>query len=195
MPSADFDEKTHTYTEGGVKLPSVTRIIRAAGLMPPFYGDEPAMRRGTMVHRACEFHDEGDLDESTVDPAIAGYLDGWKKFRAETGFVASCIEWRRAHPIYGYAGTVDRIGVFDGRPTVIDIKTGSFDDWMGIQLAAYEGLANSTVKIGRHQRLGVVLTAEGKYSVLKFEERSDWPIFLSALSLYNWRKSRGRIDD
>lgn len=195
MNSVQFDEATHTYTEGGKRVPSVTRIIRAAGLMPTFYGDESAMHRGSMVHRACEFHDQGDLDESTVDPKITGYVAAWTKFRAETRFDPADIEWRHSHPIYKYAGTVDRIGSFDGRPTIIDIKTGSFDDWMGIQLAAYEGLIHAPVNSRRYRRLGVLLTAEGKYSVRQFDERSDWPIFLSALSIYNWRKSHGRLDD
>ena len=65
---------------------------------------------------------------------------------------------------------------------------------MGIQLAAYEGLMHEPVSSRRYQRLGVFLTSEGKYSIRKFEERSDWPIFLSALSLYNWRQSHGRLD-
>ena len=197
MEPVDFDEATHTYTQGGVKLPSVTSIIRAAGLMPDFYGkgNETAMLRGTLVHRVCEFHDEGDLDESTVDPAIAGYLDAWKKFRADTGFKPDKIEWRNAHPLYRYAGMVDRIGSFGGLPSVIDIQTGAPDPWMGVQLAAYEGLVTSANPVGPHRRLGVHLTSEGKYSVSRFEDASDWPIFLSALGLYNWRKSYDRLGD
>ena len=197
MEPVEFDEETHTYTQGGVKLPSVTTIIREAGLMPGFYGsgNEAAMLRGTLVHRACEFHDEGDLDESTVDPALAGYLEAWKKFRDETAFDPAEIEWRHAHPVNKYAGTVDRIGSFGGRPAIIDIKTGEFDPWIGIQLAAYEGLVYSAVDPGPpHRRLAVRLTPEGKYSLRRFEDGSDWPIFLSALALYNWRKSHGRID-
>ncbi len=197
METVEFDEATHTYTQGGVKLPSVTTIIRAAGLMPDFYGsgNETAMLRGTLVHRVCEFHDEGDLDESSVDPALAGYLEAWKKFRADTGFKPEKIEWRNAHPIYRYAGMVDRTGLFGGLRSIIDIKTGAFDPWMGVQTAAYEGLFAPYGPVGVNRRLGVHLTAEGKYSVRRFEERSDWPIFLSALGLYNWRKSHGRLGD
>ncbi len=197
MEPVEFDEATHTYTQGGVKLPSVTQVIKAAGLMPDFYGsgNETAMLRGTLVHRICEFHDQSDLKEDSVDPALAGYLEAWKTFRAETEFVPSGIEWRRAHPLYRYAGMVDRIGRFGGLPAIIDIKTGASDPWMGVQLAAYEGLVVQDGPVGVNRRLGVHLTSEGKYSIQRFEDGSDWPIFLSALGLYNWRLSHGRLGD
>jgi hypothetical protein len=52
----EFDAATHTYTLGGVRLPSVTAII--GHVLPYDFGPGVwHMDRGTKTHLACKFLD------------------------------------------------------------------------------------------------------------------------------------------
>ena len=61
----------------------VTQAIKLCGLIDAAWSDQYAMDRGTAIHEATALDDKGDLDESTVDPAVKPYLDGWRLFRRE----------------------------------------------------------------------------------------------------------------
>ena len=149
--------------------------------------------RGTAVHHGTTLMDglvpgEG-LDWSTVKPEVAGYLKGWERFRADTGFEASSIELVVRSRTYGYAGTLDRIGLFDGQPTVLDIKTGAINSFVPLQLAAYRQAAKETdgVELEDISRHSVHLTADGNYSCCRWEkDEEDFQTFLVMLSLWRW---------
>ena len=84
-----YDPATHTYKTDDVVRPGVTTILKKARLIDtdaPWF-DEYSRDRGTAVHLACELWDLGTLDESTLDPVLVPYLDGWRLFMAETGAV------------------------------------------------------------------------------------------------------------
>ena len=115
MSVLEFQESTHTYTLDGVRVPSVTQILKP---MYSFYGvpDEVLQAKaelGTNVHRACELLDNDDLDEDSEEglaalEPIAGYLAGYKKFKADKKPVVIANEQRLYHPLHKYAGTIDR---------------------------------------------------------------------------------------
>src|SRR5690606_18835965 len=96
---------------------------------------------GQHVHAACHYDDEGDLDEATVHPDVRPYLEGWRLFRREMGFVPLLLETRVYHPIYRYAGTLDRFGLLEhqsGVYVLVDIKTGDPEAAAAaLQTAAY----------------------------------------------------------
>jgi hypothetical protein len=84
------------------------------------------------------------------------------------------------HPVYGFAGTPDRIK----ENTIWDIKTGTtVYPSSAIQLAGYSILAD----IPTARRLVVQLKPDGKYQVHEFKERTDRQVFLSCLTAYQWR--------
>ena len=89
-----FEDLTHRYFLDGERLPSVTQILQASGLIdfskipgPILLG---AKARGTAVHKALHYYNEGDLDVEAfcLDfPEYAPYVQAWLTFRAESGFV------------------------------------------------------------------------------------------------------------
>ena len=119
-----LDEERHVYIDdGGRELPSVTTITRfcsvdsktSAGINP-FYRD-----RGTLVHALCADYDYtgAEAEGTGVDGYLRAYYDFCRDYRPTW----ECVEWTIGGN--GYAGTLDRYGMMDGRPAVLDIKTSS----------------------------------------------------------------------
>lgn len=186
-PGLAFNADLHQYSLAGEILPSVTQILEACRVVD--YSDLPkatrvmALARGSAVHSATQFNDEGDLDEILLDDALKPYLAAWRKFRAETGFTPSLIEHRVCHPTYRYAGTLDRIGRSNAGPLqIVDIKTSTVPKWTALQLAAYVSCLDEP-RI--YQRIGVALQADGGYRCTTFKAadyRRDEGIFLACLT-------------
>lgn len=183
-----FDSERHIYSLGGVRLPSVTQILEGVGIINydhiPTETREQALLRGKSVHLLTHFDDEGDLDEASVEPHLAGYLAGWRKFRLETEvgrMPITAMEHQMFHVEHWYAGTLDR--EFGGK-VIVDIKTGEAPWWVRIQLAAYRELRKNTEAI---HRLAVELHKDGTYRLrpLKLSERrNDLDAFNAALRVY-----------
>ena len=133
-----FDEEKHEYRLNGRILPSVTQILREIGFVDDTYFTEDSAARGIAVHKATELYDLGTLDEDSLDPRLVDYLEGWKRFRNETGFFPTSIEGR-GWSKFGYVGTFDRVGVTDnGSIVLLDIKSSMYvPDWIGLQLGGY----------------------------------------------------------
>lgn len=195
-----FDEASHTYHWNGIRVPSVTQILGAMTDLSGIPGArlEFARDRGHAVHYACELFDQDDLDWSTLDPRLVPYVEGWADFRAKTGFIPTGIEEKVFHPGLRYAGTLDRRGVIDGQPSVLDIKAvAKMYPTTGMQTAAYaEALNAGTPGIEKHTgRYGIQLLPSGKWKLNHYSEVTDWPTFVSALTLINWaNKNKQRIE-
>jgi hypothetical protein len=101
-----FREEDHSFWLGDRRLPSVTQIL--SNFIPRFQCDVWYLERGKAVHKATEFYDKGTLDPESVDPQIEGYVRAWIKFREDYHFTPDFIEHKTHHPIYGYAGIIDR---------------------------------------------------------------------------------------
>jgi len=181
-----LDRSTHTYTPN---LPSVTGILKAVGLIDTAFFTEEGRERGTAVHLACEYLDQGDLDESTIDPQIVGYLDAYKKFKAASGWQFEWIEVPVTDKAHTYAGMFDR--ALSSRPRkLLDIKTGAHQPWHSVQSAAYVNCMDDPFSYSRY---GLYLQKDGKFSIREFpkaEYMSDLAIFQSALNIYYWREKR-----
>lgn len=183
-----FDAASHTYYLDGMGVPSVTQILRAMGLIDfsgvPDYYLLAARDRGSKVHRMLHYYDDGDLDEGGLDPALAPYLTAYRRFRADSGFTPDLIE----HPVYSetwkYAGTLDRTGQMNGRPTLIDFKSGGLDKWVALQTAAYADCLE-----GCYVRCGLQLRRDGTYRLHQFSDHKDRQIWMAAVALYHWRRS------
>jgi len=197
----EFDEITHSYTIDGARVPSVTAVLEDVGIID--YSAIPdgtrimSLERGRFVHSLCQFDDEGSLDESTVDPRLSGYLHAWRRFRSDHGFRPDLNEHRDYCAAFGYAGTLDRRGVFEhvyGSPAptgeaLIDIKTSVAPFWAAYQTAAYANFFDSPAK---YRRMAVELHADETYRVHEYR-CSDFAkhlnVFLAALAVYNAKRS------
>lgn len=182
----DFDEATHTYRVNGVVMPSVTTILDQLQDWWRIDVDvlERAKQIGNAVHRATELDDKGTLVEESVDPIVAPYLEGWRKFKAHFMPEMESIEEIVYNPL-GFCGTPDRVARIKQNRTLLDIKSGSVvsPTW-GLQTAAYR---NSIIPFPA-DRAVVHLMGDGTYRYIPQTDSTDWPTFLAALSLFNWRK-------
>ena len=191
-----FEPATHTYTLDGVVVPSVTGILRAAGVVnfdhvPPGIL-EPARIRGTVVHQAIHYYNEHDLDVDRFCrelPDYAGYLRAWIRFSDERRFVPALCEYRVASRRHQLAGTIDCLGVLDHHGALLDFATGRPDDAAkDLQTAAYHGLAHEWAEHDRVlgdflsrfviRRYAIALHADGGFSVDAYSNPSDWRSFL-----------------
>jgi hypothetical protein len=197
---------TRTYLTGDRALPGISSRLRLAGLVDEtWFARYPnASLRGTAVHSATQFWDEGDLAIDSVDPAIVGYLDAWKRFVAETG-------WRNLEPpetmvaslTMDYATTIDRVGGMGGEwvtgldvpvnLTVLNLKSGRSAPWHAVQLAG-EALAYSEwapFPLFKIQRAALHLLADGTYRLEPYRNREDYDDFRAVLRVARWRERHG----
>jgi hypothetical protein len=189
-----FDPVEHAYTVSGRRVPSVTQTLAPLVdySMVPKDTLERARLLGQAVHRMTELFDLDDLDMNDLADELKPYLTAWIKFRAETGFVPETIEKRLYHPTLRYAGTPDRSGLIRGRRAVIDIKKMlTLGPVIGLQLAAYKELFEKNgTPIEDRYALG--LRADGTYRLHPYTDKGDWPVFLSLLTIRNWKEKNGQ---
>jgi len=166
MSNLVFDEDRHVYTLDGEVLPSVTAVIDN-GLRPyagvPRELLERAARFGSAMHLMVKYYLVGELDEDSLDPALAGCLLGFKAFQAERQDIFEeqpIIEKPGCHKRLKYAGTPD----LDFPRSIIDLKsreTNMLTD--GIQTAAYDHMTGK----GDRERYVLELHQDGSYKLVR----------------------------
>lgn len=193
-----FDEIKHEYRWNGQVVPGVTSLLSPLSdysfVNPQVLAD--AAQFGRDVHLACEFYDQGTLDESALHADLRPYLDAWVKFLHETGFVVQMCEQKVYHHQLGYAGTLDREGTLD-EEAVIDIKTvTTLMPATGPQLFAYESALISQPNWGGPKKLkkfAVQLKEDGNYKLKEYEDKADWSAFVSLLNIHQWKRNHNII--
>lgn len=184
-----FDAERHEYWLGDQRIPGVTEIL---GGLTDLDGIQQATldraaRRGQAAHRATELFDAGTLDYDTLAPALAPYLEAWRRFRDDTEFVPEHIELRVFHPALRYAGTLDRIGVMRDDRWLIDIKTTTnVYPAVGPQTAAYAEAARAQGTDPGKRRGVVRLQKDGHYKLHECRDTSDFAVFCSIKTLAAW---------
>jgi hypothetical protein len=188
-----FNSETHIYRFGGRIIPSVTGILKDAGIIK--FGingselqNERAMSRGKAVHAACHYLDDGNLQWNTVDDELIPYIVAYEKFKKDTNFKPNRIEERLFNSTFCFAGTLDREGTWNinNNHTLIDLKTGSVPDWTALQTAGYDLLLPTLSK--PRERYALQLKETGDYALVPFRDSQDKNLFLSLVSLYWWKQ-------
>jgi hypothetical protein len=182
----EFEEATHTYRYRGRIVPSVTEILRP---LSDFSGADPVKleagrRRGTAVHRVIELDNRGELDEESVDGEYLPRLNQWRLFIRESGFVVTACEQRVHHRSFGYAGTVDVVGEWQGTSWVVDIKTGRIPKSAGPQLAAYQMALEP-----KPRRRLCVQVSDHRYELQECKSLSDFALFQSCLNIWRFKNA------
>jgi len=82
MPKFEFRESDHVYLCDGVQIPSVTSVLPYN-----FFGNdtEYIRDRGSLIHKMVYLYNMKNLDEESLDPVLAPYFEGYKKFISENG--------------------------------------------------------------------------------------------------------------
>jgi hypothetical protein len=190
-----FDEATHTYRQGGIVIPGVTRVIDHAGLTSfENVRDDILERRGrlgTIVHRSCHFLDQNDLDWRTVSDEARGYVESWGILCEDLHVKWRLIEYQCIAEIDGmkFGMQIDREGPIGGEDSIIDIKISrQAEPWHGVQLAGYaiglpHGLISTALgRFFRRKRYIAKLNEQGKKArLIPYEARMDLDVFRAAL--------------
>lgn len=185
-----FDEETHVYTLRGIRLPSVTQIMKPMSLM--LYDGIPTMslseaaNRGTRAHEQVEAIVKYGVYETDDD--TKPYIDAFGMFEEmyHPTWIAS--EHRTYHQHLRYAGTIDLVGYImpddSNGVDVVDIKTTAA--WhplmIATQTSAYsEALRSHGIRV--RKIYGLQLKKDGKFRFERLEE--SFKIFLHSLAIYN----------
>jgi hypothetical protein len=203
----EFEPTAHVYRINGQPVPSVTQLLDDAGLTPDYsLVPQPVLQhareRGIHVDQCVELLDADELDWRSVHPEAMPYLDGWMRFKEYEGFTPVASQILLGHPVYGYAGTADSVGLLPGaRPVIIERKTtAKMAATVALQTAGYavDGLwyappgggVLAPVPWERPARLGVHLRRDGSYELLRYEDPEDLAAFLGVVALGRWRGAR-----
>ena len=137
----EFNPALHEYRDGEIVVPSVTRVLKIAGIASDrFFTSDAARDRGTAVHELCERYAQGRrVDDTGRQLAGLEYVNAFAAWVKETGAYAISTETIVDHTIDGfrYCGRYDLLAEIQQRHVLVDIKTGSPAKWHIIQLAAY----------------------------------------------------------
>lgn len=166
--------------------PHVTAILRDAGLIDTTWFNDNARDRGSALHLATQFLDEGDLDWSTVDPAVLPRLRQYQRFKDEVKPEILWIEEVVVNAILGYQGRLDRRLKIAGREGILDIKGPAQAAWQAIQTVLYAAcfaplpLARWTLHL-----------SDERYVLIEHRDRDDWTVAKAAVTLVAWRTKHG----
>lgn len=198
-PAITFDEASHTYTVDGQRVPSVTQIIQPLFDFDQVPPDVLARKQvlGQLVHDACELVVYDDLDEASLDPALAGYVEAFRLFLSETGFQVEDTESVVVSSRYGFVvpGRLDLVGKFSGWRWILDIKTATAVNIAAakLQTAAYAAAYREQNPDARvHKRGALQLLPTGRYKLHKFDSDLDLAAFLALHQLNTWRSLNDR---
>lgn len=188
-----FREATHTYTLDGRVLPSVSQVLRQVvdfSRVPPEIL-ERKRQIGVALHAAIELGD--DLDPDSLDELVVPFYSAWRRFMDDTGYKPRLNE----HPIYSvkynYAGKPDTVGKLGRREALIDYKSAwDLHPATGLQTAAYlNGLWEMDLCDRDLPRFALQLRHNGTYRLEPLTDPNDFSVFLSLLSLWNWKQRHG----
>lgn len=179
-----FDRDAHIFRIDHRPVPSFTQCMVMAGLVNYDFVSDYYRERGSAVHLATAYFDEGTLEPDYLESAQTGYLDAWDLCIREHGCIWTDIEG----PVYSIplqiAGIPDRVGYWDEDTAVVEIKTGELYPATGIQLAFQQELIEPRPK----RRIAVRLYENGKYDWQEFKDRDDRKVAMSALTITHFKR-------
>ncbi len=189
------------YRINGERVPSVTEILRIAGLNDFSMIDpevlEKARLRGLYIADYIDEIEQGLIlpDEQPEDhkERIAAYRS-WKE---EVGFHTLSNECLVLSTEFGFAGTFDLYGIpargkFQGKRCLIDVKASySLSPTTGVQLAGYQLAMVEQPDVPVDVILALHLQPEGRskkgYQFKPYDYQQELPVFLAALAITKWK--------
>lgn len=194
MDGLKYIDDGHIYMLDGERLPCVSDLCRF--LSREIYRDTPvwqmeaAADRGTKVHAAAEALDQ--TGKAEIEEEYLPYLEAYAAFLREHDVFWDLIEHPDYHPIFRYAGTLDRYGRLDGALTLLDIKTtyAVYKPLCGASLNLYRKILEARGK--QVERLVILhLNKDGTYKLIPFEKDNDLPYALLILQRALKKRKRG----
>lgn len=175
-------------------LLSVTEILDMAGLTDYFNipDKEYYFSLGHAVDYATQLVDENNLGE--CEEVVLPYMEGYKNFLNDTGFEILHNQKHVMSVLYGFQGTLDKVGKLWKHRVVIDTKCSAIcEPWYHWQTAGYMIGYNEEYKqpnsvqkryiLNLHPSLG-----ERKYKLTPCKNENDLSIFKAAIVIARARK-------
>ena len=150
---------------------------------------------GTAVHALIESDLKGD--NPAISDELTPHFNKWLELKKQHEIVGEHTEMVVFSDEHGYAGAADIIGTFEGKPAVLDIKTGnSYSANTALQLSAYKYAAEA---MGLGKDLGTVcvqIPRNGrKAKCLTYEhQESHFRTFLAALQVFKYHHYKTLAD-
>lgn len=192
----EFDQVSHRYILGTRELPSVTTILKLAGLVDydaPWFTAE-ARERGSALHRAVLLDHENDLEEDSLDDELRARLEQFRRFKALKALRVLGAERLICDPVLGYAGTYDLLVEMDlahGRgTTLLDIKS-SDTPTAPIQTAGYTRCLRPSIPGVIFRGQLVVDGGAGMPKFTRHHDMNDESTFRGALIVAHWKLAKG----
>lgn len=174
IKSRTEDEDGWRWYEGvdGRKYISVTQVLDVAThqRLTNWYKNNSAKKiekvklvtadLGTRIHKAVENDLKGV--EQKIEPDVAPAFKEWLKLKAEHKIEAKVTERTLYSQVFGFAGTADIVGLFDGKLCVMDIKTGTYSIKTGWQLAGYKTCWEEATKDMNVGMVGISIHRDGR---------------------------------
>jgi hypothetical protein len=217
-----FSDGRFYADDNGVWVPSVTTVLECYPKPYQFLqwlkesGEnadkirDAAGKRGSTVHELTERFDKGEevnLLNEFGNPQYS--LDEWSMFERYVEFIErfspdiEMIEQNIVSQKLGFAGTIDRVMVIDGKKYLVDIKTSNMiPNSYWLQLAAYEQLLMTITKHNTLDGVAILwlnaktrtdgkkgdMQGKGWQFITKENDESseDWELFQSVQKL--WQK-------
>lgn len=196
-----LQEEPRRYLYRGQRYRSLTDRIHDAGFGDDFSRVSPermafAQTRGRMVHLACQYVDEGQLDPSTVDARIAGYVDAYRKFIRDCPVKTILSERRLVCESLQMGCTPDWIGFIhgSGRRCVIERKTTQHRSPSARLQTAGQKLVWNVLNPHQpvYERYGLRLCIDGTYQLSEHTDAEDELAFIDALEFSKHKERRDR---
>jgi len=170
-----FDPTAHAYTTDAGRVPSITQMLKAAGLIDDTWFTQEACDRGTAVHDLTAAYDLGALD---VESCTSPFRDYLLQHVTLTNLVKP--EWQHievpfVHEQLRFGGRPDRVGRVFGSQSVVEVKSGPPDDWHAVQLALQAILVAPELSLPPEliQRFGFYITPE-RFRVEHYKDKRDF---------------------
>jgi len=150
---------------------------------------DKARRFGTAVHKAVYLFNSDNLKKETLDVNLLPYLNSWRQFVRDYGFIGEAGEELVYSEQWNFAGTLDCRGkIRKTRKVIIDVKTThKIQASSAIQLELYD-IASG----GGHIKLVVLLGPDG-YEVKEYSDAGTKSVAISAIQIFNWKKKNNLL--
>lgn len=191
-----FDSANHLYYLDGKIIPGYSEIAQAEGLVNysnvPEYILNAAQYFGSAVHLMCELWDRNNLDLETLDENLLPFLEGYKTFLKDykVEVIPSWIENPSYSEKWLYATTPDRLAKIGKDYVVYEIKTtNKMQPSVELQTAAHKIVIEEQERIRVAKRYGIKLLPN-KYEVFEYNKARDEKVWLSAVTLFHYKKEK-----
>ncbi len=183
-------EEDHTYWVGDRRIPGVTSVIDHLTDYSIIPTDklEIARQKGMAVHSMADLHAKGILDEDKLPEWMQPVFVQYQKLVRETGLRVVASEMIVYHPVYRYAGKLDRYVelAHAAEFAFLDFKRSFFAGKVtGMQLAAYKAAyieQENDRSARKAKRYGVKLNEVGPYRMEPYIDEMQFDEFLACLS-------------